>query len=444
MNPKIFKSYDIRGIYPDDLDEKTAFLAGQAYANLTGVKKVVIGRDMRIGSEKLGESFAAGLTDQGVAVDDLGQVPIDAVYFAVGHYEYDGGIMVTASHNPKEYNGFKMVVRDKGTEMIRGNQLYEFLRDKSFFSKEPKGEIKARDVISDYLKHVLSFADVEKIKPFKIVVDAGNGMAGKIMPLLFKKLLCELVALNFTLDGNFPAHPSNPLLPESRVQISQKVKEEKADFGVIMDGDTDRLFFVDEKGEFIQADTTLLVLAKYFLEKEPGAGIAYNAICSRAVREKVREWGGRPLRAAVGFVNVAKAMKDNGGVMGGEVSAHYCFRDNYYADSGFIAFMILLALISREGRKLSEIVAGLNPYYRLDEINIKTEKTEEIITAAREKFKDGEQDELDGLTVEYKDWWVNIRPSNTEPLLRITIEGETKEIAEEKEKEIRKFLEENL
>jgi len=444
MNPKIFKSYDIRGIYPDDLDEKTAFLAGQAYANLTGVKKVVIGRDMRIGSERLGESFAAGLIDQGVAVDDLGHVLIDAVYSAVGHYEYDGGIMVTASHNPKEYNGFKMVVRDKGTEMIRGNQLYEFLRDKSFFSKEPKGEIKARDVISDYLKHVLSFADVEKIKPFKIVVDAGNGMAGKIMPLLFKKLQCELVALNFTLDGNFPAHPSNPLLPESRAQISEKVKEEKADFGVIMDGDTDRLFFVDEKGEFIQADTTLLVLAKYFLEKEPGAGIAYNAICSRAVREKVREWGGRPLRAAVGFVNVAKAMKDNGGVMGGEVSAHYCFRDNYYADSGFIAFMILLALISREGGKLSEIVAGLNPYYRLDEINMKTEKTEEIIAAAREKFKDGEQDELDGLTVEYKDWWINIRPSNTEPLLRITIEAETKETAEEKEKEIRKFLEENL
>jgi len=444
MNPKIFKSYDIRGIYPDDLDEKTAFLAGQAYANLTGVKKVVIGRDMRIGSERLGESFAAGLIDQGVAVDDLGQVPIDAVYFAVGHYEYDGGIMVTASHNPKEYNGFKMVVRDKGTEMIRGNQLYEFLRDKSFTSKEPKGKIKARDVISDYLKHVLSFADVEKIKPFKIVVDAGNGMAGKIMPLLFKKLLCELVALNFTLDGNFPAHPSNPLLPESRAQISEKVKEEKADFGVIMDGDTDRLFFVNEKGEFIQADTTLLVLAKYFLGKEPGAGIAYNAICSRSVREKVREWGGRPLRAAVGFVNVAKAMKDNGGVMGGEVSAHYCFRDNYYADSGFIAFMILLALISREGGKLSEIVAGLNPYYRLDEINMKTEKTEEIIAAAREKFKDGEQDELDGLTVEYKDWWINIRPSNTEPLLRITIEAETKETAEEKEKEIRKFLEENL
>jgi len=444
INPKIFKSYDIRGIYPEEINEETAFLAGQAYANLTSVKKVVIGRDMRIGSDKLGESFAAGLIDQGVDVDDIGLMPIDAVYFATGYYEYDGGIMVTASHNPKEYNGFKMVVRDKGTAMIRGNELYEFLHGKSFSSKDPRGEIKERDIISDYLKHILSFADIKKIKPFKIVVDAGNGMAGKIMPLLFPKLPCQLIPLNFELDGNFPAHPSNPLLPESKVQISQKVQEEKADFGIIMDGDTDRLFFVDEKGEFIQADTTLLVLAKYFLEKEPGAGIAYNAICSRAVREKVKEWGGRPLRAPVGFVNVAKAMKDGGGIMGGEVSAHYCFRDNYYADSGFIAFMILLALISKEGRKLSEIVVGLNPYYRLDEINMKTEKTEEIIAAAREKFKDGQQDELDGLTVEYDNWWLNIRPSNTEPLLRITIEAETKEMAEEKEKEMREFLEENI
>ncbi|MDD5071153.1 MAG: phosphomannomutase/phosphoglucomutase [Patescibacteria group bacterium] len=444
LNPKIFKSYDIRGIYPDELNEATAFLAGQAYANLTGVKKVAIGRDMRIGSDSLGERFAAGLADQGVNVDDLGQVPIDAVYFSVGHYKYDGGIMVTASHNPKEYNGFKMVVRDNGIEMIRGNQLYEFLRGKNFASKEPRGEIKERDVIFDYLKHVLSFADMGEIKPFKIVVDAGNGMAGKVMPLLFAKLPCRLIPLNFELDGNFPAHPSNPLLPESKVQISEKVREENANFGIIMDGDTDRLFFTDEKGEFIQADTTLLILAKYFLKKEPGAGIAYNAICSRAVREKVKDWGGRPLRAAVGFVNVAKAMKDNGGIMGGEVSAHYCFRDNYYADSGFIAFVILLALISKEEKKLSEIVSGLNPYYRLDEINMKTEKTEEIIAAARERFKDGAQDELDGLTVEYKDWWINIRPSNTEPLLRITIEGETKEIAEEKEKEVREFLEKNL
>lgn len=442
MNPKIFKAYDIRGIYPDELNAETAFQVGQAYVQFTKVKKVVVGRDMRLGSEVLSEKLIEGIISQGADVDDIGLVPIDAVYFSVGKYSYDGGIMVTASHNPKEYNGFKMTVRDNGIGMISGKELYNFLEGKEFIPSEKKGELKERDIIPEYLNHVFNFADLKNIKPFKIVVDAGNGMAGKIMPLLFEKLPCQLIPLNFTLDGNFPAHPSNPLLPESQVEIKKRVVEEKADFGIIMDGDTDRLFFVDEGGEFIQADTTLLVLAKYFLEKEPGAGIAYNAICSRAVREKVKEWGGRPLRSQVGFVNVARAMKDGGGIMGGEVSAHYCFRDNYYADSGFIAFVILLSLISKENKKLSEIVNGVNPYYRLDEINFKTEKTEEIITAAREKFKDGQQDELDGLTIEYKDWWINIRPSNTEPLLRITIEADTKEIAGEKEKEVRKFLEE--
>jgi phosphomannomutase len=444
MNPKIFKAYDIRGIYPDELNAETAFQVGQAYVQFTKVKKVVVGRDMRLGSEILSEKLIEGIISQGADVDDIGLVPIDGVYFSVGKYSYDGGIMVTASHNPKEYNGFKIIVRDNGIGMISGKELYDFLEGKEFTPQGKKGELKKRDIIPEYLNHVLNFADLKNIKPFKIVADAGNGMAGKIMPLLFEKLPCQLIPLNFTLDGNFPAHPSNPLLPESQVEIKKKIVEEKADFGVIMDGDTDRLFFVDEKGEFIQADTTLLVLAKYFLAKEPGAGIAYNAICSRAVREKVKEWGGRPLRAQVGFVNVAKAVKDGDGVMSGEVSAHYSFRDNYYADSGFIAFVILLALISKENKKLSEIVSGLNPYYRLDEINMKTEKTEAVLAAARERFKDGQQDELDGLTVEYKDWWINIRPSNTEPLLRITIEADNKEIAEKKEKEVRKFLEENL
>ncbi|MFA5197650.1 MAG: phosphomannomutase/phosphoglucomutase [Patescibacteria group bacterium] len=442
MNPKIFKAYDIRGIYPDELNEETAYFIGQAYAQFAKAKKVVVGRDMRLGSESLSRKLIVGIASQGVNVDDIGLVPIDAVYFSAGKYEYDGGIMVTASHNPKEYNGFKMTIRDKGTVMISGKELYSFLEDKTFAEQAVKGEINERDVISDYLNHVFNFVDLDNIKPFKVVVDAGNGMAGKIMPLLFEKLPCQMIPLNFELDGNFPAHPSNPLLPESQIEIKKKIVEEKADFGIIMDGDTDRLFFIDEKGEFIQADTTLLVLAKYFLEKEPGTGIAYNAICSRAVPEKVKEWGGRPLRSQVGFVNVAKAMKDGGGIMGGEVSAHYSFRDNYYADSGFIAFVILLSLISKENKKLSEIVSGLNPYYRLDEINMKTEKTEAIIAAAREKFKDGKQDELDGLTIEYKDWWVNIRPSNTEPLLRITIEADNKKIAEEKEKVMREFLEE--
>lgn len=442
INPKNFKSYDIRGIYPTELNEELAYLIGQAYAQKTKAKKIVAGRDMRIGGEKLLEKLIEGITSQGVDVDNIGLISIDVVYFAVGKYDYDAGIMATASHNPKEYNGFKMPVKGDGVEFLRGTELYKFMQQKNFkFGlASKKGKASERDVLPVFIKHVLSFADVNKIKPFKVVVDAGNGMAGKIAPLLFKKLPCQLIPLNFELDGTFPAHPSNPLLPESQIQITKKVVDEKADFGVIMDGDTDRLFFITEKGEFIRADTTLLILAKYFLEHHPGIGIVYNVICSKAVRELVKKWGGQPIRSAVGFANVAKALKENNGIVGGEVSAHYAFRDNYYADSGFIALIILLMLISEHDKKLSEIVEGLNPYFRADEVNIEVENMPEIIEKIKEKYSDGQQDELDGITVEYKDWWFNVRPSNTEPLLRITVEGDTKEIMEKKQKELLNFI----
>ncbi len=428
INPKVFKSYDIRGIYPDDLNEETAYIAGQGYAQLTGVKKIVVGRDMRLGSPELSKKFIEGVTSQGVDVDDIGMVPIDAVYFTAGHFKYDGGIMVTASHNPKEYNGLKMTIIDNGISMVRGKELYEFINGKEFAVSDKPGIVKKIDITEDYLKHIFSFIDMNKIKPFKIVVDAGNGMAGKIMPLIFKKLPCELIPINFELDGNFPAHPSNPLLEESQIGIKTKIKETGADFGVILDGDTDRLFFVDENSKFVPADTTLLVLAKHFLEKEPGSGIAYNAVCSKAVPTKVKEWGGFPIRTKVGFVNVAQGMKDNKGIMGGEVSAHYSFRDNFYADSGFIAFLTLLMLITEENKTLSAIVNPLKPFSKADEVNIEVNDVDEVIKKVKEEFKDGKQDELDGITIEYEDWWVNVRPSNTEPLLRITVEGDNQEI----------------
>lgn len=440
LNPKIFKSYDIRGVYPADLDEETAFLVGQGYARLTGAKEIIVGRDMRIGSPELAKKFIEGAASQGVAVDDIGQVPIDLVYFSTGFFKYDGGVMITASHNPKEYNGVKMTVLDDGLNMISGQKIYEFIKDKKFSPADKPGSISEKDYWPDYLNHIFSFTDIAKIKAFKIVVDAGNGMAGKVMPLIFEKLPCQLIPLNFELDGNFPAHPSNPLLPESQVQIRKKVLEEKADFGIIMDGDTDRLFFVTEKGEFVRADTTLLVLAKYFLERNPGIGIAYNVICSKAVPRRITEWGGKPLRCAVGYVNVANAMRDGNGIMGGEVSAHYSFRGNYYADSGFIAFVIMLMLISEQNKKLSEIIEGLNPYFRADETNIEVKNIPEVIQAVKNKFSDGRQDELDGVTIEYENWWVNVRPSNTEPLLRITVEGNTREIMETQLKEVQDFI----
>ncbi|MBI5037608.1 MAG: phosphomannomutase/phosphoglucomutase [Candidatus Kerfeldbacteria bacterium] len=441
IHQKVFKSYDVRGIYPTDLTVETAFLIGQAYAQLTSAKKVVIGRDMRIGSPELAAALIKGLTSQGVIVDDIGMVSIDMTYFTVGTYDYDGGMMVTASHNPREYNGIKMVVKHGDQlQYVRGKELYDFIQDKKFTDSDQPGTVQSRDVMNAYIQHVLSFVDQKALKPFTIVVDAGNGMAGKVIPELTKQLPGTIIPLNFTLDGTFPAHPSNPLMPESQVEITQAVIKHKADFGVIFDGDTDRLFFVTETGVFIRADATLLILAKYFLERYPGAGIAYNVICSKAVPERIAEWGGRPLRSKVGFVNVAQTMREGDGVMSGELSAHYAYKDNFYADSGFISFAILWMLISQHNKKLSTLVADLIPYAKSDEINIETDETLKVITEVKQKYADGTQDELDGLTVQYPTWWFNVRPSNTEPLLRITLEADTPELLEEKKTEVVSYI----
>lgn len=441
MKSSIFKSYDVRGIYPTDMNEEAAYTIGQAFAQLTKAKKMVVGRDMRLGSPELAKTLIEGIASQGIDVEDIGQVPIDAMYFTVGKFDYDAGVMITASHNPKEYNGMKMVYKvPKGIEWVRGVELYEFLKDKTFSPAVQNGSVHERNVIPEYLEHVVSFIDIRTVKPFTVVVDAGNGMAGMVMPLLFKRLPCKLIPLNFELDGNFPAHPSNPLLPESQVQIKEEVVKQKADFGVIIDGDTDRLFFVTEKGDFVRADTTLLILAKHFLKKHPGAGIAYNVICSRAVPQRITEWGGRPLRSAVGFVNLARAMQQHDGVMSGELSAHYAFRDNFYADSGFIAFLILLSLISEENKPLSKIIADMIPYAKGDEINLEVTNIPAVIEKVKKRYHDGKQDELDGVTVEYPDWWFNVRPSNTEPLLRITVEADTRELLINKQRELVDFI----
>jgi len=429
-NPKIFKSYDIRGIYPDELNEDAAYLIGRAFAKRALAKEVIVGSDMRLSGPALKEKLIAGIVDQGVNVIDIGLVPVDAVYFAVGILKYEAGIMITASHNPPAYNGFKMVLKDM--RWIRGVELRDDVLNFSEPKAERKGEVKALDLTQKYLDHVLSFCEVKKIKPLKVVVDAGNGMAGKIVPLLQKSLPIKVIPLNFTLDGNFPAHPSNPLMPESQIQITQAVKDNKADFGVIFDGDTDRLFFVDELGQFIRADITLLLLAKDLLKREPGQGIAYNLICSKIVPEKIIEWGGRPIRTKVGYVFVSAGMRENGGIMGGELSAHYSFRDNAYADSGFIALVILLQLLSKEAKPLSEIVKPFYKYFKSDEVNIAVTDSQAIINKVKAKYCDGKQDEIDGLTVEYDNWWFNVRPSNTEPLLRITVEADSQEAVENK------------
>jgi len=437
VNLSIFKSYDIRGVYPRELDEKTAYKIGQVFIEYTKAKKVVIGQDMRLSSPALFEALAKGITAQGSDVYDIGQVPTEGMYFAVGHYNYQAGIMITASHNPKEYNGFKLIRKEgKRVQLIRGKDMISIVKKGSSQKTKKFGEIKELDIWQDYLNHIFSFINVNKIKPFKIVVDAGNGMAGKVIPLIERKLPVKITSLNFDLDGNFPVHPSNPLLEGAADEISREVREKKADFGFIFDGDADRIFLIDELGNFIRGDVTILLLAKYFLEKYPGKGVAYNLICSKAVPEFIKKWGGRPIRTSVGFVNVQKGMIENDGIVSGEVSGHFAFRDNYYLDSGFIAFLVLLQTISVLGKKVSEIITELSPYTKSAEINFEVEDKEAILNKIRKHFSDGKQNYLDGVTVEYDNWWFNVRPSNTEPLVRLTIEAENQELLEEKKKEL--------
>jgi phosphomannomutase len=440
VNPSIFKSYDIRGIYPQDLNEETVFRIGQAFVQYTKAKNIIVGRDMRLSSPVLFQSLVDGIASQGADVYDIGQVPTEVVYFSVGYYSYGPGIMITASHNPKEYNGFKLVKKESDrVEVVSGKSLYKII-EQDFPKNNRKGKVKNLDIWQDYINHIFSFVEIDKIKPFKVVIDAGNGMAGKVIPLIRGKLPIEIIPLNFKLDGNFPVHPSNPLEPGSADQISKEVKNQKADFGFIFDGDADRIFLIDELGNFIRADVTLLILAKYFLEKNPGKAIAYNVICSKVVPELIKKWGGNPIRTSVGFINVQKAIIDNNGIMGGELSAHYCFRDNYYLDSGFIAFLVLLEKISDLNKKLSEITKELALYAKGAEINFEVEDKEGIINMIKEKYSDGKQDYLDGLTVEYSDWWFNVRPSNTEPLLRLTVEADNQKLLKEKQKELSSLI----
>ena len=442
INPKIFKAYDVRGIYPDDLDEKMAFLIAQAVVSYAGAKKVIVGRDMRTSSEKLFAALVDGIINTGTDVIDIGLVPTEGVYFALENCDADLAIMITASHNPKEYNGFKAMRRREGSsEFVRGKIIDEYIKEE--VRTDNKGNVEKLDIWDKYINHCLSFVDISKIKPLKIVVDAGNGLAGKVIPKVADKLPVEIIPINFKLDGNFPAHPSNPLLDGVSDQVAVKIKEVGADLGFIFDGDMDRIFPVDDTGNLVRGDKTLLMLAQYMLAKYPGKGVAYNLICSKATPEFISRWGGRPIRREVGFVNVRQGMIDEDGIMGGELSGHFCFRDNWYNDSGLIAFLMILELMSSKDQKMSEIAALLTPYFKSPELNFTVSDKEAIIEVFKNKYADGNQDELDGLTVQYPDWWFNIRPSNTEPLLRLTIEADRKELLDGKVSELTNFLEKN-
>lgn len=434
----VFKAYDIRGIYPNELDEAVAYRIGRAFAVYLQPRSVAVGRDIRVSSPVLAEAVIRGLLDQGVAVIDVGPVSTDALYFAVGRYGYDGGIMVTASHNPPEYNGFKLC-RQEAQPLSLDHGIGE-IRDLVLRGEFPeplqRGTLEQRDILDDFASHVLSFIDPQVVRPYTVAVDAGNGMGGLIAPKVLGRLPLHIIPLYFELDGRFPHHVPNPIEPENVRDLQRAIVENQADFGIAFDGDADRMFILDEHGQFVGGDMITALVAKALLRKYPGAKIVHNLICSRTVSEIIRAHGGVPIRSRVGHSFIKALMRQEDAIFGGEHSGHFYFRDNWYADSGIIAAVTVIELLSREGLSVSQAVATIDRYYRSGEINIEAHDFPRILEALEQHFRDGKLDHLDGLTVEYPDWWFNARPSNTQPLLRINIEAATRELLERKTREV--------
>jgi len=437
----IFLEYDIRGIYPENFNKEAAYQIGRVFIDYSQAKKILVGYDMRLSSLEIFKSLSQGLIGQGADVFEAGLVPIDFIYSMVPKNNFPAGIMITASHNPKEYNGLKMILWQKKPwiEPVSGKTIGKLINQKIKPAKK-KGKIKKINLWSKYLDHIFSFVNLKKIKPFKIVVDAGNGLAGKVIPLIAKKIPCQIVPLFFKLDGNFPNHPSNPFEPGALDKLIKKVIKEKADLGVFFDGDADRIVLVDEKGEPLFGDLQILLLAKEVLEKNPGSAIIYKVDQSKSVPELIKKMGGRPIRAKVGYLFTIEAMKENNAILGGETSCHFAFRDNFYADSGFIAFLMFLEVISQTNKKLSELVKDYKIYFKIHQPSIKVSDVEKTFSLFKEKYKDGEIDELDGLTIQYQNWWFNLRPSQTEPVVRLTVEAKTKELLEKKVKELKNLI----
>jgi phosphomannomutase len=448
MDESIFKAYDIRGRYPDALNEDVARKIGRAYVSFLGLSgsRVVVGRDMRLSGEPLEDAFVRGVTEAGADVLNIGLVSTDALYFAVGHLEEPGGAMITASHNPKDYNGLKLCREDaialSGDEGI--SQIRDLITsDKLPESGEHAGSVEEGDITEDYAEHCLNFIDTEGLRPLKIVVDAGNGMAGKMLPPIFEKLPFEYVPMYFELDGSFPNHPPNPIEPQNMEDLQERVVAEGADFGVAFDGDADRCFVVTEKGGTISGDILATLVAKNVLEKEPGAAIVYSAVCSKALPELVRREGGRPIRTKAGHSIIKPQMRKHDAAFGGEHSGHFYFRDNYFADSGIIAMLTVAELVGRQEDPLSELLVPIDPYLRSGEINSEVEDQDEVLKRVEEHYAERDNpeiDHLDGLTVDYGDWWFNLRPSNTEPLLRLNVEASGRETMEKKRDELLELI----
>jgi phosphomannomutase len=441
LDPKVFKAYDVRGIYRDELDEDGAYAIGRAYAEQFEPRKIAVGWDMRVSSPAMAAAAIRGAVDAGVDVLELGMVGTEMLYFAVGDQSLDGGIEVTASHNPKEYTGMKIVRRgalpvggDSGLLEIRDRAMAGFDRP----GGQSPGHVQRYDVWPAFVERVLSFVEVAAIRPLRVVIDAANGMAGAMLPPVLERLPVEAIRCYFEPDGTFPNHEPNPLLPENREFIVGKTLEERADLGVAFDGDADRCFFVDDTGEFVPGDFVTALLAESILEKEPGAKVIYDLRASWAVPETVERAGGVPLVNRVGHAFIKHRIRQEDASFAGEVSGHYYFRGFSQADSGIVPFLLMLELISRKGQKLSEILRPYRErYFITGELNTPVADVALKLQELKERFgPEGEVSHLDGVSVDADDWHMNVRPSNTEPLLRLNLEARSPELMERKRDEV--------
>jgi phosphomannomutase len=444
LDPKVFKAYDVRGLYPAELDEAGAEAIGRAYVEQFEPRRIAVGRDMRLSSPSMAQAFIRGASTAGAEVLDLGLVGTEMVYFAVGSLGLEGGAMVTASHNPKEYTGMKLVRR--GALPVGGESGLLDVRDRAVAEKDttgarhrsrPEGTVETYDIWPAYGDRVLSFVDVSAIKPLKVVIDAANGMAGTMLPPVLERLPVETIRCFFEPDGSFPNHEPNPLLPENREFIVRKTLEQGADLGVAFDGDADRCFFVDDTGEFVPGDFVTTLFAENVLEKEPGAKIIYDVRASRAVPDTIERDGGVPLVERVGHAFIKARMRKDDAAFAGEVSGHYYFRDFSQADSGVVPFLLMLELISRKGERLSEILEPLRSHYFITgEINTPVADVALKLQELKERYSEGRISHRDGISVDFDDWHFNVRPSNTEPLLRLNLEAMSQELMERKQDEV--------
>lgn len=436
----VFKAYDVRGVYPEQLNEEVFSRIGAAFADVCRAPSVVVGRDMRESSEPLTAALIDGVTGQGVDVVDAGLVSTDALYFASGIYKMPGA-MVTASHNPPRYNGIKMckseaapIGQDTGLADIRR------LAEQGLPKGAEPGEVTTTDLVDRFVEHLLGVIDTSALRPLKIAVDAANGMGGKVVPPVFDRLPVEVIPLYFELDGTFPNHPADPIQTENLKDLIEAVRSNQADLGMAFDGDADRVFLVDEKGEPVSGSLITALVAAQVLEEEPGASIVYSLICSRVVPETIKELGGTAIRSRVGHSFIKGVMADTGAAFGGEHSGHYYFRKNYRADSGLMCALLVLKALSKLNKPMSEVLQPYRRYWNSGEINLTVEDQKGTLDRVAGGFPEAAHDWTDGLTVEFPDWWFNARPSNTEPLLRLNVEAESAELGVGRTEELTQII----